>query len=394
MKKYVTEIIAILFVLIGGSLALWIVNPIKQSQKEIPEETIQTPPSQTFPEALPPFGGSPAPQPIQISPQPLPPETQPSPLPPAFVPYIVQTDPDQQILIGFLGDGATQEGFNDKTLTKMYEIFKKQSVDAIFYAGNLVSGLEMPVPKTTDTKPAKPFPSSQALKEQLEQFSKMYKEFFNGKVPLFPMMGGHETAVPNGEIIFREQFNLDNSVFFEDNTFAYSVAIGDAFFAVIPSDHYDAKTHTVEASFSPEMLRWLQKILPEASKKYRYLFVVGHEPAYPLTSTFMHGSSDERDAFWQTLADNHVLAYFSAHEHLFDRTNRHGVWQVISGGGGTPIREGGGTNPFVHFMVLAIPSDKEKPPTLYVINIDGYIEDQFDLTPAPTIIYKRHISSI
>jgi hypothetical protein len=179
----------------------------------------------------------------------------------------------------------------------------------------------------------------------------------------------------------------------------YTVSAGHAFFAVIATDEPMVGLNEPEGNFSSDMLSWLDKALKEGAKNHKYLFVVGYEPAFPSTTTFSKTHLPERDAFWKILIDNKVLAYFSSKEHLFDRSNRSGVWQIISGGGGAPLSQGGGNIPFYHGLVLTIPGDKEtkekgkqKVPGVQVIDIEGNTIEEFLIGPDSHPLYQMRIS--
>lgn len=305
--------------------------------------------------------------------------------------FTLPVDADQPLHIGIFGesrsDGIKNEAFNDAVLTKLFAVMQKKQVTAIFDTGNLVSGLA----EEADSK-AK-VPNGRALKEQLEAFSHLYEDVFGTKVPFFPVMGNHELAVPHGEVIFREHFHLKHSVQLDPQGMGYTVAMGNAFFAVIASGSEQAGRGGKPGQlFNPALLTWLQKVLGDASIGYDNLFVVGYEPIFPIDTTFIDSHAGEREQFWRILVTNKVLAYFCSHEHLFDRSERHGVWQVISGGGGAPLREGGGSKPFFHCLLLTIPADKQKPPSIEVLDVDGKAIDAFELVPANSVIHQRHIS--
>ncbi len=374
MNKRLVEILAIVIVVLGGVLAIYLkktpVKAVKSASeieqgapKEVEEVPAQTK-AKTFEQ----------------------PKTTPS-----FVTFSVPVAVTHPLQIGFLGESrgdiANGEAFNEQTLRQIFEVFKKRPVEAVFFTGNLVAGL-------TDGQAAvDASQSDKVLKAQLEDFSKLYDDVLGAKVPLFPIMGDHEMAVPQGTAVFRDHFHLENGVAFDDHTFAYTVAMGDVLFAVIPS-HGDMASNAVDHTFSPSMLLWLKQVLSQASQTYRYLFVVGHEPAFSLTATFFVPRTQGHTEFWNILVDNGVLAYFASHEHFFDRSKRQGVWQVVSGGGGALFKAGAVRKPFFHCLVLTIPQTEDKAPKVQVIDVHGHVGDEFELTPSPPLLYQRHISGV
>ena len=78
-----------------------------------------------------------------------------------------------------------------------------------------------------------------------------------------------------------------------------------------------------------------------------FTFVYGHYPAFGLQvseeTDFLSNYPAQRNAFWQSLGDNSVNIYFTAHVHLYDRsmTAINGgpeIQQIIMGAGGAPLQ--------------------------------------------------------
>jgi len=304
----------------------------------------------------------------------------------------VPHNPDQPIHVGILGEGqsveAKNEGFNSTVLRQLFEVFKKRKVDAIFFTGDLVSGAL--IGKDNESHHS----SIDILKEQLDKFSSILTNELGSKIPFFPALGSSEISIlkKHSEIFFNH-FHLDDGVYFKNHTFAYGVSIGSAFFAVIPSDAYNPEKQGIEAVFDQEMQKWLKDTLEKASKTHKYIFVIGHEPAFPTTSAFVgERILRERDAFWQILGDNGVIAYFASHERLYDRSYRRGEWQVISGGAGAPITEGESGKPFYHALILTIPVESELGAQIDVVDVKGEIIDSLELRRIQFPLYQYHIS--
>lgn len=292
--------------------------------------------------------------------------------------FQVPIENQQYLRIGIigetLGDSDKEEIFNKAILDKLLEVLKKRDVHAIFFTGNMVSGSKNPV----------------TLEKQLEAFTEHVKTVMD-KVPFFAAMGNIEANLPQGTDIFRHQFHLEKGVSFNNNTFAYAVSMDQAFFAVIPTDDYTV-AGKVEPNFNPFMLIWLQNVLKEASKDHKFLFVIGHEPAFPVAATENMIKQYERDEFWKILSESGVLAYFASHERLFDRSNRYHVWQIVSGGGGAPLKTKTVMHPFFHCLLLTIPLKSSSPPHVEILDTQGEINDEFELVPYKPILYQLHIN--
>lgn len=89
-------------------------------------------------------------------------------------------------------------------------------------------------------------------------------------------------------------------------------------------------------------------------------FVFGHEPAYPQrdaengrarhASNCLNAYPENRDRFWQLLADHEVTAYFSGHTHSYSAVRISGVWQINTGHA-AGLAETGTRSTFVRVIV-------------------------------------------
>ncbi|MGW8315796.1 MAG: T9SS type A sorting domain-containing protein, partial [Bacteroidales bacterium] len=86
---------------------------------------------------------------------------------------------------------------------------------------------------------------------------------------------------------------------------------------------------------------WLDGILKSAEQEH--IFVTGHEPAFQIYKTDCLGAfPEERNIFWESLANAGVKTYFSGHAHFYDHTliddddgePENNVHQVVVGTGG------------------------------------------------------------
>lgn len=285
-------------------------------------------------------------------------------------------------------DDFSDEQMNLAILNQILETLNFREVQAVFFTGNLVSGLEKGSEDSQEPV------SDQTLEKHLQQFSTLYESILGKNVPFFPILGDHETVISNAAITFMDHFHLKGTDILGEELL-YTVSAGQAFFAVIATNELTEEHKRIKRGFSSPMLKWLEKVLKEASKKYKYLFVMGYEPAYPSSVTLVKAYMPQREAFWKILVDNKVLAYFSSKEHLFDRSNRYGVWQIISGGGGASLNQGGDSQPFFHSLLLTIPGGKGSSlnsPKIQVIDNNGNVVEEFILSSENQALYQKRIS--
>jgi hypothetical protein len=210
----------------------------------------------------------------------------------------------------------------------------------LFFAGDLVFGY------TSD---------STALDRELKGWISLYQAspLATSGVELVAIPGNHETdnlakvAYPPGERVWlrdmaqyitrggngpaaggADQLQTDQS------KLSYSFDFKDAHFVTLNSDPVGKDWHVPNA--------WVASDLAAArTKGAKHIFVIAHKPAYPYPTVPTDGlvfDQPARDAFWTSLENNKVEAMFSAHNHVFWRTQpQNHTWMVVAGNGGTPI---------------------------------------------------------
>ena len=121
----------------------------------------------------------------------------------------------------------------------------------------------------------------------------------------------------------------------DQSKLSYSFDFKDAHFVTLNTDPVGADWHVPT--------KWVTADLAAAKARgLKHTFVIGHKPAFPYPTVPTDGLSFDipaRDAFWSVLTSNQVEAMFSAHNHVYYRTQPalNKTWMVIAGNGGTPI---------------------------------------------------------
>ncbi len=120
-------------------------------------------------------------------------------------------------------------------------------------------------------------------------------------------------------------------------TTTYSFDYGNAHFVVL-NEYYNGTSDVgTDGNIVPALYNWLAADLAATTKKW--IFVTGHEPAYPQCDTdypdqcrHIGDSLDQyptnRNAFWALLDTYDVVAYFCGHTHTYYRYLKNGVWEV------------------------------------------------------------------
>lgn len=306
-----------------------------------------------------------------------------------FVPLFSQEEGETRVVIIGDGLGEGSEGVDSESFAKLLAKVAEQKPDIVFFSGNLINGLEQ------STTPE----SIKKLKDQLDQFTRLTKNYLGDHVKIYPVIGNHTFVNTRAVQLFKEHFGINDSAPLESYQWAYSVRVEHTQFIVLASGLFERKYRGYRQGIqSMPLLDWLEKELRTDSESIRYRFVIGHMPAFSTRGTegvYVGLDKDlaKRNEFWKVLRDNNALGYFSSHEPLYDRLNRDGVWQIISGGAGV-IENGDGSSPqFQHFILISIPKNRAKNPVLESIDMKGKIWDEFEIIPIDKPVHQLRISS-
>lgn len=122
-------------------------------------------------------------------------------------------------------------------------------------------------------------------------------------------------------------------------TTTYSFDYNIAHFVIL-NEYCDSYGDAVTDGDIPDHLfNWLLTDLINTDQQI--IFVIGHEPAFPMPdadngrlrheSDSLNQYPSNRDRFWNTLGETGVLAYICSHTHNFSATNINGIWQIDAG---------------------------------------------------------------
>jgi hypothetical protein len=325
--------------------------------------------------------------------------------------------------VAFLGESYSSEndetGINEEILSRLFSLIQKQSPSAVVFTGNMTLGLqknanEVP-PKETKPPEMQPSPLLEAIdrtqwprpgysfnplafQKAFDRFVALKNESLGKNVPFYPILGEHESYGPAVSEIVQKAFNIESQVPSFVSPLAYTFSIDKCLFIVFSvaqfSQNGQGATHS---ELTLPLIKWLNGILEEKSKNFDYIFVAGNQPAFSTTGVTANFQgldvhSSQRDLFWRILMKYKVTAYFCAQEHLYDRTNRHGVWQIISGGAGAPLYKRDFDKAFYHYVRLILPHQNQLLPKIQVFDIQGNLIDEIELAPSHYPVYQLRIS--
>lgn len=328
----------------------------------------------------------------------------------AFMPLLIAAESKIAILGESYSPENEKSGMNEEILERLFNLISKDKPKAVIFTGNMTLGL-----KKENNLPAsqllKPFLNGSELHDwpypgytyKSEYFQQEISEFLAiknrtlGTVPFYPIIAEHEAFGPDAVSRFLTTFQMKNQAPADASALAYTFAIDNALFILFSTVLYnDTSKTTIAHRIPPQFIEWLEKVLKKERPHYEFIFVVGNEPAYSTTSATAHYEGLDyneqlRDIFWRTLINYKVTAYFCAQEHLYDRTNRYGIWQIISGGAGAPFYKRQFDKAFYHYLILKLP-EKNKNPKVQVFDTQGNLVDEFELAPTQFPIYQLRIS--
>lgn len=230
----------------------------------------------------------------------------------------------------------------------------------------------------------------------IEQFFKPARNLL-GRIPIWPAIGNHERTRQSGdpqeeESHFFSLFDLPG------NERWYRVDYGYTTLLIIDSN----------SSMEPgsEQYEWLRGQL--RSQRKRFTLVAFHHP--PLTSG-PHGRRnpdgtprewpiDQGQRFLVPLFEMYgVDLVLTGHDHIYERSQKNGVYYVVTGGGGAPLYKINSVeNPYQqialsinHYVTLDV---ENTAITLTAIDVDGNIIDWFKVPlAAGAVARKRHFTA-
>jgi 3',5'-cyclic-AMP phosphodiesterase len=168
---------------------------------------------------------------------------------------------------------------------------------------------------------------------------------------ILPTVGNHETNGQKGVLpYYIEAFSsLPDNGPEGYKKLTYSMDIASVHFVSITSEHPN-RFHYL----GDEQLNWLEKDL--AANKKPYTFVFSHDPAYPVgphTGSSLDAYPKDRDRLWKIMQTYKVTAYIAGHEHLYNRSARGGMTQLVIGTSGSAIYGGYGGE-FYHYGIFDV----------------------------------------
>ncbi|NWJ48879.1 MAG: metallophosphoesterase [Chloroflexi bacterium] len=196
-----------------------------------------------------------------------------------------------------------------------------------------------------------------------------------GNIPILPTIGNHETNYRKAATpLYLEAFpDLPKNGPADFKGYAYSLDIGAVHFVSVASE-LPSQPHQL----GKVQLAWLEQDLK--ATRQPYILVMSHDPAYPAgphVGNSLDAYPAERDAFWKLLMDNNVTAYITGHEHLYNKSVRNGIYQLIIGTSGS-YPYSGWSGDFYHFASFDV---TQQAMNVQIIDETGKERDKLTLKP-------------
>ncbi|MEE4273046.1 MAG: metallophosphoesterase [Thermoanaerobaculales bacterium] len=169
----------------------------------------------------------------------------------------------------------------------------------------------------------------------------------------FPVIGNHEAEDPVEMSWLRAEYATGNGERFPLTDLVsgtgppgtlgttYSWNWAGAHFIVL-NQYWNGTTEpgadvATDGDVVPQLLAWLEQDLRSNTREA--VFVFGHEPAFPIhrhLDDSLNKYEANRDAFWELLERESVVAYICGHTHVYSvyRHDRGRVWQIDVGNAG------------------------------------------------------------
>ena len=248
-------------------------------------------------------------------------------IPASVPPNVFGAPQDTFCFLGDFGRGVGDEGGPDAVrdmAQRMFEEYQKGGYNAIFTVGDNI------------------YPNGDILQHAAEKFEKPFAKLLGTDAKFYACLGNHDTLDGfEGDQMNYEPWNMNGQAYYKK-----SIAGGQVDVFVIDSNDYIGKHH-FSLPLEPEQrikalqqTRWLDAEMRASTAKWK--IVASHVPLYH--SAMRLDLDRDRMQFYKgmiiPIMEKYGATFVSGHEHGYENFPPiNGVKQIITGGGGAPIRE-------------------------------------------------------
>ena len=249
---------------------------------------------------------------------------------------------------------GSDNGVNAIILAEMIQATIDEAADFIVVTGDLVNGSSDPL----------------IFASQLNTWRKIVQPLYDSSIGVYPCRGNHDTGSKEvWDAVFSGSYVLPGNGPVDEENVTYSFVHENSLF--ISLDQYGSHVNRVNQT-------WLDIELD--SNLLPHVFIFGHVPAFSVYHLdCLDDYPDERDRFWQSIADGCGRTYFTGHDHFYnhariddgDGNTEDDLHQIITGAGGAPMYDwngiyGGNNGSWIPQLVF-----HEKQYSYVLADVDG-----------------------
>lgn len=160
-------------------------------------------------------------------------------------------------------------------------------------------------------------------------------------MPWYAIVGNHDVGSVSSQSIYQNVMD-DPS-----NKLYYSFNLKESHFIIL-----DTEIPGQEGGIVGEQLAWLKQDL-QMSASVPYTFVFTHCPVFPQGHYKGHDLANAPELH-QLFINSGVDAVFSGHEHQYYTYLKDGLPYIVTGGGGSPLYDGGMGEKYHHFLLVEL----------------------------------------
>lgn len=175
-------------------------------------------------------------------------------------------------------------------------------------------------------------------KKQMREFDRVFNTL---KIPKYIAVGEHEIAgSEENQNYFKKKLGGLYKTFTHKN----------CRFIILNSEEIGS-----ESKITGKQFLWLEKVL--STNKKKHVFVFAHRPLFTVETSEMacFDSYPQDRTRLVELFNRYGVRYFMAgHEHFYNRCEKKGVIQHISGGAGAPLKVSQENGGFHHYLIVKV----------------------------------------
>lgn len=220
------------------------------------------------------------------------------------------------MIVGDTHHYSPSANFKESILYEITLAAIDEKVDFVFFTGDLI---------------LRDYPEDNNIDSLLFDWKFVLDTLYANGIKVYACRGNNDVySEETWKILFSGKYTLPDNGPEDEKYYTYSFEYDD--FLFLSLDQY--------TEYNKINQEWLEEKLKYNKKPF--VFAASHEPAFKVFHTGLSAYPDERNNFWQSLADNNGKIYFCGHDHFYDHSvmldgdniSDNDVHQIIVGTGG------------------------------------------------------------